>query len=267
MPTQFNSQTTRALAKICAVNFRVTYRVVPIQKLYELQVATLLQDMGYESMPTLVKENIQARIRGQQLASIAAMEGGVFTNNGNKTEMALNYFTLYGDGAGAASFLGDLWKGQVYELANLVNDKAGYDKIPRGIIAIPPSAELSEGQNVDEGKGDPIFYPYHDALLRAFMEWRWDPAMILVCAIAGTLENDLGCVAGTINRFFPSRQAFVDNLEWAWRQYNIEFKRVQLPPVFLASKRAFGFDRRETIADAYFVSGYEDVRSEYLNQR
>ncbi len=51
--------------------------------------------------------------------------------------------------------------------------------IPQGVIDIVPSAELSPEQNVDEGKGDPIFYEYHDQLLRMFIEKRWDPTIVL----------------------------------------------------------------------------------------
>lgn len=262
MPTEFNSQTTQRLAKECAVALGVEYKVVPIQSLYEAQLSILSDAKLVPSQ--LTKENIQARLRGAQLAAIASCEGGIFANNGNKTEIALNYLTLYGDGAGAASFLGDLWKGQVYEMARFLNADAGREIIPQGVIDVVPSAELSADQNVDEGKGDPIFYEYHDQLLRMFIEERWDPTTVLERAIAGTLEKELGCAEGVIAKFFDSREKFIENLEWSWRQYNIEFKRVQLPPVFITSRRAFGFDRRDTIADAYFTGEYYRLRDRFL---
>lgn len=262
MPSEYNSRTTRCLAEACARTLGIEYRVVPIQALYEKQL-DILRGAGYADPSMLVRENIQARIRCQELASIAACDGGVFTNNGNKTEVALNYFTLYGDGAGAAAFLGDLWKGQIYALARFLNARKGRDAIPQGILDIVPSAELSPDQNVDEGKGDPIFYEYHDQLLRMFIEKRWDPTIVLEHAINGTLEEDLGIPQGTMQKYFKTSAEMVANLEWAWRQYNVEFKRVQLPPVFLTSRRAFGFDRRDTIADAYFSDEYYRLRSLY----
>lgn len=263
MPTQYNSRTTQLLAQQCAEANGVEYQVVPIQDLYCAWLRNL--EGMFPDSTALVRENDQACIRGQQLASIARRYGGVFVCNGNKTEVALNYFTLYGDGAGAAAFLADIWKGQVYALARLINTLAIEERIPQGILDIVPSAELSEDQNVDEGKGDPIFYPYHDLLLRAFIEWRWDPTMVLERVVAGTLEGDLGCEDGTLEKYFPTCRAFVENLEWAWKQFNIEYKRVQLPPVFLASRRAFGFDRRETIAGAYFTERYYCLRDKYLS--
>ncbi|MBI2030950.1 NAD(+) synthase, partial [Candidatus Kaiserbacteria bacterium] len=148
MPTQFNSATTRDLAAQCASNFGVEYRVVPIQDQYEARVR-LLECAGYVNLSSFDRGNVQARIRGQVLADISAAEasrlGGrcAFTNNGNKTEVALNYFTEYGDGAGTACFLGDLWKGEVYELATFVNECAGKELIPWRIIRdLVPSAEL-----------------------------------------------------------------------------------------------------------------------------
>ena len=264
MPTKFNSATTQKLAEECAKNLGVEYRVVPIQGLVDAHVKTLV-DAGFPAPTGITLENIQARIRGASIqAAVAQMLGGVFINNGNKTEMALNYFTLYGDGAGCAAFLADLWKGQIYELARYVNKKAKRQLIPVGIIYIVPSAELSAEQNVDLGKGDPIFYPYHDKLLLAFTETRWDPTTVLTHALAGNLEEKLGCEEGTIYKYFPTRVEFIKNLEWAWRQYNVEFKRAQTPPVFITSRRAFGFDRRDTIADSYLTEEYELLKKQYL---
>lgn len=264
MPTRYNSQTTRNLAELCARNLGVEYRISTIQSVYEAELDAPGTRGTYSSM--LVRENIQARARGHRLARIAADEGGVFTCNGNKTEVALNYFTLYGDGAGAAAFLADLWKGQIYALARYINQRVGRDVIPQGIIDIVPSAELSPEQNVDEGKGDPIFYPYHDNLLRMFIERRWDPTVVVTHAFTKTLEKELGCERGTIEKYFPTREAFVENLEWCWTQYNKEFKRHQLPPVFITSRRAFGFDRRDTIADGYFTDAYKTLRDAFLKQ-
>jgi len=264
MPTDFNSSTTQRLAAECAQNLDIEYRVVPIQGLVDAHAKTLL-GAGFPAPKGLALENLQARIRGSSIqATLAQMERGVFVCNGNKTEMALNYFTLYGDGAGVAAFLADLWKGQVYELARFINNRAGRDLIPEGILSIVPSAELSAEQNVDEGKGDPIFYPYHDKLLLAFTETRWDPTQVLTFALGNHLEEMLGCEKGTIEKYFPTRAAFVENLEWAWRQYNVEFKRAQTPPVFLASRRAFGFDRRDTISASYLTDEYQRIKALYL---
>ena len=271
MPTKFNSQTTRTLAEQCAKNLGIEYRVMPIQGQFEARLA-LLADGGYANVSQFDKENIQARIRGQVLADVCAAEGTklggrcAFTCNGNKTEVALNYFTEYGDGAGTVAFFADLWKGQIYELARLYNGRAGRELIPEGIIDIVPSAELSADQNVDEGKGDPIVYPYHDKLLQAFIEKRWDPTVVLERLFKGTLVRDLGMPLDILHRAFGSKKALIANLEWAWKQYSYEGKRHKLPPGFVASRRAFGFDRRETIAGEYFTGEYYRLKDAYLKK-
>ncbi len=269
MPMPFNSPTTRNLAKQCADNLGIEYRVMPIHWQYEARL-DLLARGGYADVSSFDRENIQARIRGQVLADVCACEGTklqgrcAFTNNGNKTEVALNYFTEYGDGAGTASFFGDYWKGEIYDLAAFINARAGKEMIPKGIIDIVPSAELSAEQNVDEGKGDPIFYPFHDKLLLSWIERRWDPTIVLQRLLKGTLEQDLGCAAGTISKYFPTKQSLVDSVEWAWLQYSYEGKRHKLPPTLVTSRRAFGFDRRDTIAGGYFTVEYYRLKAEVL---
>lgn len=262
MPTIYNSQTTRHIAEKLASNLGIEYKVVEIQSIVEEEIKKL-ESLG-RSVSTLTKENVQARTRGAILAGVSQIYGGVFTNNGNKTEVSLNYFTLYGDAAGAAAFLGDLWKGQVYELLNFINNKHNNKIIPKEIFEIVPSAELSNNQNVDEGKGDPIYYEYHDKLLLAFVERRIDMTTILEKYINGTLEKDLGCSAGVIKKYFNNDVDFTKDLEWAWNAYNTEYKRVQLPPVFLTSRRAFGFDRRDTIAMPFISNKYKKMKEKLL---
>src|SRR5690606_12749571 len=109
-------------------------------------------------------------------AGIAAAFGGAFTCNANKSEMTVGYSTLYGDLGGFLANLGDLWKGEIYSLAEFLNREVyGREVIPPGTIKIKPSAELSAQQNVDKDQGDPLFYPYHDALFRSWVE-RWQRA-------------------------------------------------------------------------------------------
>lgn len=75
-----------------------------------------------------------------------------------------------------------------------INERHGKEVIPTGIFTIVASAELSDAQNVDEGKGDPIVYWYHDFLFRSWVE-KWDratPTEILEHYIVGDLFKFLG---------------------------------------------------------------------------
>lgn len=151
MPSRFNSETTKGLAAELAANLGIRHLSVPIEANVGATKAQMENVLGMP-LEGLNLENAQARDRGGRiLPAIASMLDAVFTNNGNKTETALGYATLYGDVNGAFAPIADLYKTQVFELARYLNARYG-NPIPQGIVDLPPSAELSDAQNVDEGK-------------------------------------------------------------------------------------------------------------------
>ncbi len=255
MPSKFNSDLTKNAAKKLSENLGIEYKVVPIQEAVDITVGQL-KSIGLEPSSTVI-ENIQARDRGSRLlAGISATIGGVFVNNGNKTETALGYCTLYGDVNGAIAPIADLYKGQVYALANYINETKGKIVIPEEIIKVVPSAELSAEQDVTKGKGDPMDYPYHDKLIRAFVEWRLDPAEILERYDAKTITSDFE-LPKNIDEYFETREKFIADLEQKWKLYKINiFKRIQAPPIFATSRRAFGFDLREAQNGVYLTKEF-----------
>lgn len=274
MPSRFNSTTTKDLAKQLADAIGCRYAVAPIEESVELTVSqidgTPIHYAGKEETFTVsdfVRENIQARDRSARvLAGFAAAFGGAFTCNANKAELTVGYSTLYGDQAGFLCALADLWKHQVYDLARYLNKEVFHKEIvPQGTIDIVPSAELSAAQDVDAGKGDPIIYPYHDYLFRSFIE-RWDkatPADILHWYEDGTIDAELGCEAGLTRKLFPTPDKFIDDLERWWRCFSGLgiAKRIQAPPVLAVSRRAYGFDHRESQNGIYFTTEYLERRN------
>lgn len=277
MPSKYNSQTTRTAARKLAENLAIHYTVTPIQESYEYTVNQLnrvvfekLDRSGKETevkLSDLNSENVQARDRGSRvLAGIASALGAVYVNNGNKTEIAIGYATLYGDVNGALSILGDIYKTQVYELAHYINSLHG-ELIPRESIEVTASAELSAAQNVDEGKGDPINYPYHDRLMKAFIEFRLDPEDILLEYAEGRLAEKLGLDNATLQSYFPDHESFIQDLEHKWRAFKMNvFKRIQAPPIITVSKRAFGFDLREAQNGVYFTRRYYRLKEKILRE-
>ncbi|CUH96979.1 hypothetical protein P22_3105 [Propionispora sp. 2/2-37] len=279
MPSKFNSETTKGLAAKLAQNLGCLYTVMPIQEVVDYTIQQVGQtpvtnlttgEQFTLSISSFVTENIQARDRSARiLAGIAAAFGGGFTCNANKTEMSVGYSTLYGDQAGFLAALSDLWKHQVYALAMYINDYVfGRTVIPQESIDIVPSAELSFDQAVDEGKGDPIIYPYHDYLFKAFMEnWnRATPEDILTWYITGTLEKNIGCEPGLVARIFPTANDFITDLERWWKLYTgmAVAKRIQAPPVLAVSRRAYGFDHREAQNATYYTAGYLAKKADLL---
>lgn len=278
MPSRFNSETTRNLASELADNLGCYYAVIPIQHSVEhtvgqLQQTALIQTGGKQAtlqVSDFMSENIQARDRSARvLAGAAAAFGGGFTCNANKAELTVGYSTLYGDQAGFFAALADLWKHQVYALSRYMNQTV-YEKpvIPEAIFQIVPSAELSDQQSVDQGKGDPILYPYHDYLFRAFVEsWnKTTPEDILEWYSQGILAEKIGCRAGMIEASFPDAASFISDLERWWTLYTgiAVAKRIQAPPVLALGRRAFGFDHREAQNKPYFTAKYHLLKKALL---
>jgi NAD+ synthase (glutamine-hydrolysing) len=275
MPSKFNSNTTKTIAKELAQNIGINYSTIPIQNSFEntvneLETAQFFRLDGTNKtteikLTGLNKENMQARDRGSRvLAGVASALGAVFVNNGNKTETAFGYATLYGDINGAIAPIADVYKMEVYQLAKYLNSKKKV--FPDNMFTIPASAELSEDQNVDEGKGDPIFYPYHDKLVKAFTEFRLDPENILEYYAKGNLSEIIKCDQSLINKYFPTAEEFIADLEHKWKLFKISyFKRIQCPPIITVTKRAFGFDLRESQNGIYFTKKYIKLKKELLN--
>ena len=265
MPSKFNSATTKGLSARLASNLGCKYFVIPIQESVNWTV-NQLEDAKFE-VSSFVKENIQARDRSARiLAAISACVGGGFTCNANKAETTVGYATLYGDAAGFLSALADLWKFQIYDLARYMNEKIyGFEAIPQGIIDIVPSAELSTAQNVDEGKGDPLKYPYHDYLFRAFAEKHLTPEEILNFYAEGALEDKIGCKIGLVEQYFANSEEFIADLERWWKQFTgiSVAKRIQSPPILAVTENPYGA-RAESQNGVHFTQKYLDLKKKLL---
>lgn len=279
MPSCYNSETTKDLAKQLADHIGCLYTVIPVQDSLELtrsqfNTAMLYQKdtpVGHLQLTSFIEENIQARDRSSRiLAAAAAAFGGVFTCNANKAESSVGYATLYGDSAGFLAATADLWKHQVYDLARYLNVSVfKREVVPQGSIDIVPSAELSANQDIDKGQGDPIIYPYHDYLFASFIE-RWQratPESILQWYANGTLEQEIGC-AVSVKDIFPTAADLIADLEKWWRLIAgfAVAKRIQSPPLLSVSRRSFGNDLRESQLTPYYTTRYLKLKETLLQK-
>lgn len=263
MPSRYNSALTRGAAADLAKNLGTRFEVFDIEASVTATSTQIFAQPPFDSLLTpSLAENIQARDRGSRiLAAVAAALGGVFSCNSNKTEITIGYSTLYGDAAGFFAPIGDLWKTEVYALAQYLNGVRlpgdltaavfQYPVIPQATLEVTPSAELSPLQDVNKGLGDPLCYPYHDALFRLWIEsWmRYDLETTIAAYDSGELASLLGPGNDHLKALFKTREAFVADCTRWWKLYTgmAAFKRVQLPPVLSLSRRSFGFDHRESV--------------------
>ncbi|MDX1686143.1 MAG: NAD+ synthase, partial [Saprospiraceae bacterium] len=173
MPSQFSSDHSVEDARALAENLGIGHRVIPIEDIYKSFEVSLEED--FKSLPFgIAEENIQARIRGTLLMAYSNKFGNILLNTTNKSEMAVGYGTLYGDLAGGLSVLGDVYKTEVYQLAEYINKDE--EVIPRHSIDKPPSAELKPDQKDTDSLPD---YEVLDPILFEYIENRMSPEDII----------------------------------------------------------------------------------------
>jgi NAD+ synthase (glutamine-hydrolysing) len=218
MPSPYSSDHSVTDALALAANLGIKTEKIPIHPLmdaYAQSLNPLFQ--GYASDVT--EENIQSRIRGTLLMALANKFHALVLATGNKSELAVGYCTLYGDMCGALAPIGDLFKTQVYALAQWYNDntkqRGETGTIPESILTKAPSAELKPHQT-DQDSLPP--YEVLDEILQRWLSERQTPEQIA----------QAGHDPALVERVFQLVQ-------------RAEFKRFQAAPVLKISER--GFDR------------------------
>ncbi|MEL7118275.1 MAG: NAD+ synthase [Bacteroidota bacterium] len=222
MPSQFSSDHSVTDARQLAENLGVQYDILPIENIYQAYT-DVLKPHFWATPFNIAEENIQARSRGMLLMAFSNKFGNILLNTSNKSEMAVGYGTLYGDMCGGLSVIGDLYKMEVYALAEYMNKDE--EVIPKNIITKPPSAELKPDQLDSDSLPD---YEILDKILYEYIENRKGPKEII----------ELGYDESLVKRIL--------------RLVNInEFKRYQTAPVLRVSRKSFGMGRRMPIVGKY----------------
>lgn len=222
MPSRYSSEHSVADAVALAKNLNVKYDIINIEKpfrAFEEDIAPLFSDKEKD----ITEENLQARIRAVLLMAVSNKFGCILLNTSNKSEAAVGYGTLYGDMAGGLSVIGDLYKTDIYKLANYINRNG--EIIPDNTIVKKPSAELRPGQFDTDSLPE---YRVLDSILYQYIELQ-KPAD----RISGE-----GIDAATVQKVIRLIN------------YN-EYKRYQAPPVLRVSSKSFGDGRRMPLVARY----------------
>ena len=134
--------TEHALA--VASKFSIPTQTVILDSVFDSLLKVLPEANVDPTADQLAKANLKVRLRMLTLYYFANQLKYMVVGSSNRSELAVGYFTKYGDGGVDIMPLGNLVKEQVRELASFLG-------IPEEIISKPPSAGLWPGQT-DEGE-------------------------------------------------------------------------------------------------------------------
>ena len=156
MPSTSSSKESIEDSILLCESFKIDYAILPIKD-FDSLFCNL-----YKDHTSLSRGNFCSRMRMATLYHIAQMEQRLVIGTSNKTEIMLGYGTIFGDLACAINPIGNLYKTQIYMLAELL-------EIPRQIIDKAPSADLYAGQTDENELGysydeiDPFLESYEKA--------------------------------------------------------------------------------------------------------
>lgn len=228
MPYEYTAQISLEDAEAQAARLNVSYTVCPIHDAVA-GLRSALAPLLANSEPDVTEENLQARARGTILMALSNKFGHMVVSTGNKSENAVGYSTLYGDMVGGFDVLKDVYKTDVYRLANYRNRLEDNPVIPERVITRPPSAELRPNQKDQDSLGD---YDTLDSILKMY------------------IDDDLGYKAIVAAGFEPKTVekilGMVDRAEYKRRQGAIGTK---------ITKKSFGRERRYPLVNGWSIKG------------
>lgn len=182
MPSAFSTLHSVTDAVDLADNLNIKYYIIPIEKIYDKVIKEIDPIFEGEHHWDNTQENLQARIRGMILMAFSNRRGALLLNTSNKSELAVGYGTLYGDLAGALMVIADIYKLQVYALADYINTEK--EIIPFSTITKAPSAELRVDQKDTDSLPD---YSILDPVLYRMVELGETPEQIIESGVAREL--------------------------------------------------------------------------------
>ena len=231
MPSKYTSDASVEDATLLGKNLNIEMISLSIEEA-ALAYESTLKNVFEDTEQDITEENIQSRIRGMLLMAYSNKFGYMVMTNGNKSEVSVGYSTLYGDMCGGFSVIKDLYKVDVYKLAEWRNDNYPSislhkkdNVVPVNIITKAPTAELKPNQK-DEDSLPP--YEILDKILYELVE---KESSVTDIVNLGFNEDTVIKVQGLL--------------------YNSEYKRRQSAPGVKVSERNFGLDRRYPITNRF----------------
>jgi NAD+ synthase len=116
LPATVSSEGNMSDAELVAQDLEISYDVIEIEPIIDTILSTYPEAEGDRE----AVGNARARVRAVLNYLVANHESRLVLGTGNRSEAAVGYFTKYGDGAVDCHPIGNLYKGQVRQLARHV---------------------------------------------------------------------------------------------------------------------------------------------------
>lgn len=209
LPTTNNKTNEVSTADLVGKVFCTDYKVCPIDRFYhQFMIDIVHKETGsvryrqneltggftidledcLKFQTPIANGNIQARLRMIYLYNLASIHKGFVIDTDNRTENMLGYWTLHGD-VGDFKPIGDLWKTEVFKLAEWILEKHLYPQYTyndvekdssvfakiqaiTASLALKPTAGLGITSNDLEELGAES-YDQVDGILQEFEAWQW----------------------------------------------------------------------------------------------
>jgi NAD+ synthase len=155
-------------ACLVAEQLGIDHRLIDISPMVEPYFALEIPGDGEDDRRR--RGNKLARERMTILFDQAKKLGCLVLGTSNKTEILLGYSTVFGDNASSLNPLGDLYKQQVWRLAQHL-------ALPRQVVAKQPSADLWPGQTDEDELG--MTYEVADEVLYLLFDLGLRPAEVV----------------------------------------------------------------------------------------
>jgi NAD+ synthase (glutamine-hydrolysing) len=165
MPTQYNSNATKDIARLVCEELGVGFKELPIEDAFtrEVEAAQAMLPTG-KTLDRLTIQNIQARIRGMRMWNWSNSARGLWLQTGNMSEKAVGYTTIGGDLMGGYALLGNMPKTVVNGLLAYLQTRYGWQSL-KLLLQTAASAELAEDQ---EDERDLMPFAVLDACFELF---------------------------------------------------------------------------------------------------
>ena len=222
MPSKYSSLGSITDSELLIKNLGIKSDNISIQLIVD-ETINQFKSISKNHIKSLTEENLQARVRGLYLMTYSNDYGHLLLTTGNKSEMAVGYCTLYGDMCGGLAILADVYKTDVYKIANFINRERKI--IPQTIIDKAPSAELKFNQTDQDTLPS---YELLDKILRMYLEENKE-------------YNEIKEIIG--DETVVKKVLRLVDLN--------EFKRNQAAPALRVSSKAFGYGRRYPIVQGW----------------